>query len=93
MADPLPTDQITERLAQHPGWELLDGKLHRELRFDDFAAAFGFMASVALVAEKLDHHPEWRNVRNQVTIDLTSHDAGGITERDFALAERIDRLA
>ena len=93
MADALPDDQITRRLDDLPRWELVDGKLHRELRFDDFVAAFGFMASVALVAEKLDHHPEWRNVWNTVEIDLTTHSAGGITDLDFELAGRIDQLA
>lgn len=93
MADALPQDAIVDRLAQRPGWELVGGKLHRELRFDDFAAAFGFMASVALVAEKMDHHPEWRNVWNTVEIDLTTHSAGGVTDADFTLAERIDELA
>ena len=93
MADALSDDEITRRLGGLPAWELADGKLHRELRFDDFVAAFGFMASVALVAEKLDHHPEWRNVWNTVEIDLTTHSAGGITELDFQLAERIGQLA
>jgi 4a-hydroxytetrahydrobiopterin dehydratase len=93
MADALSPAEITERLDDRPGWELVEGKLHRELRFDDFVAAFGFMASVALVAEKMDHHPEWRNVWNTVEIDLTTHSAGGLTDLDFRLAERIDRLA
>ena len=93
MADALPHDDIARRLADVPQWELVDGKLHRELRFADFAAAFGFMASVALVAEKMDHHPEWRNVWNTVEVDLTTHSAGGITGADFELAERIDQLA
>jgi 4a-hydroxytetrahydrobiopterin dehydratase len=93
MADALTDDDIARRLAGLDQWDVVDGKLHRELRFDDFVAAFGFMASVALVAEKLDHHPEWRNVWNTVEIDLTTHSAGGITDLDFQLAERIDELA
>ena len=93
MSDALPDDEISRRLEERPGWELVDGKLHRELRFDDFVSAFGFMASVAIVAEKMDHHPEWSNVYNRVTVDLTTHDAGGITDKDFALAGQIDRLA
>ena len=93
MADRLPQDLISERLTDRPGWEVVDGKLHRELGFDDFVAAFGFMASVAIVAEKMNHHPEWSNVYSRVTVDLSTHDAGGITELDFDLAERIDRLA
>ena len=93
MADALTDEEIAGRLAGRTGWEVVDGKLHRELRFDDFVAAFGFMASVAIVAEKLDHHPEWANVYNRVTVDLTTHDAGGITDLDFELAARIDALA
>jgi 4a-hydroxytetrahydrobiopterin dehydratase len=63
------------------------------MKFADFNAAFGFMTRVALVAEKLDHHPEWSNVWNRVTITLTTHDAGGLSGRDLALAEAIDRIA
>lgn len=88
----LTQDEITCRLQQVPAWQLDDGKLYRTLRFADFTEAFGFMASVALLAERADHHPEWRNVYNRVDIHLTTHDAGGLSERDFALAEAIDRL-
>jgi len=88
----LDPDAITEKLRSLAGWELRDGKLHRELSFDDFVDAFRFMSGVALHAEKLDHHPDWSNVYNRVTIDLHTHDAGGITGRDFELAARIDRL-
>ena len=76
-----------------PGWEVVDGKLHRELSFDDFSEAFGFMARVALAAEKADHHPDWSNSWNTVVIDLVSHDADGLTERDTALAEAINEIA
>jgi 4a-hydroxytetrahydrobiopterin dehydratase len=86
-------DEVGRSLGRVPGWELREGKLHRELRFDDFAGAFGFMTSVALVAESMDHHPEWFNVYNRVVIDLNTHDAGGITELDFRLAEAVNRLA
>ena len=72
---------------------LVAGKLHRELRFPDFVRAFGFMTSVALVAESMNHHPEWSNVYGRVTIDLTTHDAGGITALDLELARRIYALA
>lgn len=89
----LDPDAVTEKLRSLPGWELRDGRLHRELGFDDFVGAFRFMSGVALHAEKLDHHPDWSNVYNRVTIDLHTHDAGGITELDFELAARIDRLA
>lgn len=92
MAEPLSDDEIADRLASRPGWELVEGKLHRELRFDDFVSAFGFMSSVALVAEKMNHHPEWTNVYNRVVVDLMTHDADGVTESDFQLAERIDQL-
>lgn len=89
----LNNDEIATELAGLPGWELEDDKLHRELRFDDFIAAFGFMASVALVAERMNHHPEWFNVYNRVVIDLSTHDVGGVSARDFELARAIDQLA
>jgi 4a-hydroxytetrahydrobiopterin dehydratase len=89
----LESDEITQRLAKLPGWALEGGKLHRAYKFTDFVGAFGFMASCALVAEKLDHHPEWSNVYNRVVVDLTTHDAGGITARDFELAVAMERLA
>lgn len=73
-------------------WQLNEGKLHKEFKFADFVAAFGFMSQVALLAEKADHHPEWFNVYNKVAISLTTHDAGGISTRDFALAAAIEKL-
>lgn len=88
----LDTSTIEERLSDLDGWTLEDGKLHRELQFDDFVAAFGFMTRVALHAESMEHHPEWSNVYNQVTIDLTTHDADGVSDKDFELAGRIDSL-
>ena len=72
------------------GWELVDGRLHREFVFADFSEAFAFMTRVALAAEKLDHHPDWSNAWNRVVIDLVSHDAGGITDRDRTLAKQIN---
>ena len=90
---PLTDAQVEEALAGLPNWSLASGKLHRELTFSDFVDAFGFMAKVAVLAEKLDHHPEWSNVYNRVTVDLTSHDVGGISERDLTLAGRIDAIA
>ncbi|HNY42705.1 MAG TPA: 4a-hydroxytetrahydrobiopterin dehydratase [Bryobacteraceae bacterium] len=69
------------------------GKLHKEYVFPDFILAFGFMATAALVIEKLNHHPEWANVYNRVTVDLTTHDAGGVSARDFELARELDRIA
>ena len=89
----LGADDITKRLAGVAGWAVRDGKLHREYKFADFVAAFGFMASAALVAERMNHHPEWSNVYSTVVIDLTTHDAGGITANDFALAIEMERLA
>ena len=84
---------IEGQLAQLPGWTVMDGKLHREYRFADFVAAFGFMSSVALAAEAMNHHPEWFNVYGTVRIDLVTHDAGGITELDFRLASRMEGIA
>ena len=89
----LTEEEIAGGLESRPGWTVADGKLHRELRFTDFSAAFGFMTSVALAAEKRDHHPEWFNVYNRVVIDLSTHDVGGISQKDFDLAEVIDSLA
>lgn len=74
-------------------WKIVDGKLHREFQFADFIAAFGFMSQVALAAEAMNHHPEWFNVYNRVVVDLTTHDAAGITARDFKLAKRMESYA
>lgn len=73
-----------------PGWSEVAGRLHRELEFADFAEAFGFMARVAVIAERLDHHPDWSNSWNRVVIDVVSHDVGHLTERDQRLAEAIE---
>ncbi|MFO0973913.1 MAG: 4a-hydroxytetrahydrobiopterin dehydratase [Phycisphaerae bacterium] len=89
----LTESEVSNRVARLPGWAVVGGKLHREYRFADFVAAFGFMSQAALAAEAAQHHPEWFNVWNQVKIDLTTHDCGGISERDFALAERFESLA
>ncbi len=88
----LAAPQIQRRLRDLLGWELRDGKLHRELRFSTFVEAFGFMAQVALLAERRNHHPSWSNVYNTVTIDLDTHDVGGISDADFELAEAINQL-
>ncbi len=84
--------EIAARLRGLPGWSVVNGKLHKEFRFGDFVAAFGFMSSAALIAESLNHHPEWFNVYNRVVVDLTTHDAGGITARDAEFAERVEKL-
>lgn len=83
---------MSDDVTPPDGWEVVDGKLHRELSFADFSEAFAFMTRVALAAEKADHHPDWSNSWNTVTIDLVSHDAGGLTARDVALAEAISAL-
>ena len=75
------------------GWKVVDGKLHRELTFDDFAAAFAFMTRVAFAAERLDHHPDWSNSWNRVTIDVVNHAEGGITSRCVELAEAVNAAA
>lgn len=92
-ATPLTTEQINALPSTLQAWSLVGGKLHRELRFADFSEAFGFMAQVALAAEAMGHHPEWSNVWNRVTIDLTTHDTGGLSNLDVQLAQRIDQLA
>nr|MCU0248189.1 4a-hydroxytetrahydrobiopterin dehydratase [Bryobacter sp.] len=69
--------EIATALASLPGWSLASGKLHREYKFADFSFAFGFMATAATAIERMNHHPEWFNVYNRVTVDLTTHDAGG----------------
>ena len=95
MARPTKLDdsEITERLAKLPGWDLSNGKLHREYGFKSFQEAFGFMSAVALQAESMNHHPEWFNVYSKVVIDLATHDADGITNLDFTLAARCEQLA
>jgi len=91
-AVPLTSGEIEQLEQQLPGWSLVDGKLHRELVFSDFNAAFGFMTRVALIAEAMGHHPEWCNVWNRVVIDLTTHDTGGLSNLDQQLAQRINAL-
>ncbi|MFN0102276.1 MAG: 4a-hydroxytetrahydrobiopterin dehydratase [Bryobacteraceae bacterium] len=76
-----------------PGWTVKDGKLHREYEFPDFVHAFGFMATAAIAIEAMEHHPEWSNVWNRVVVDLTTHDAGGLTAKDILLAGKLEELA
>jgi 4a-hydroxytetrahydrobiopterin dehydratase len=89
----LPQAEITARLAEVPGWDIIDGKLQKTFTFSSFVTAFGFMSSVALLAEAMGHHPDWSNVYNRVTIALTTHDAGGISPLDFTLAKKIAEIA
>ena len=84
--------QIQEFITQNTHWSLKDEKIHCEYKFNNFVSAFGFMTQVALIAEHNNHHPEWFNVYNKVIIDLTTHEAGGITERDFTLAKQMDNI-
>ena len=93
MADLLTAEAVAEKLESLPGWSLDGGKLHRSFRFADFRRAFSFMTGAALAAEKLNHHPEWFNVWSKVDVHLNTHEAGGITELDFQLAEAMDELA
>jgi 4a-hydroxytetrahydrobiopterin dehydratase len=92
-ANKLSDADVETALKQLPAWTLKSGKLHREYKFSDFAHAFGFMAIAAIRIDKINHHPEWSNVYNRVVVDLTTHDAGGITDKDFTLARRIEDLA
>lgn len=93
MIEKLDDAVIQERLRDLPGWSLQDGKLTREYHFANFVDAFGFMTRAAMIAEKSNHHPEWFNVYNKVIVQLTTHEAKGISERDFALASTMDELA
>lgn len=86
-------DALEAAVAGLEGWAVRDGKLHKEYRFADFVAAFGFMAAAALCAERKNHHPEWFNVYNTVRVDLNTHDAGGITTWDVELAGEFDKVA
>lgn len=85
--------EVESRLGELPGWNVQDGALVREFRFRDFVEAFAFMTKVALLAESRNHHPEWSNVYNRVTVGLSTHDAGGITELDFELAEAVSAVS
>jgi 4a-hydroxytetrahydrobiopterin dehydratase len=97
MSNPAPVrlheSEIAVALSKLPGWQSTSGKLHREYKFADFVAAFAFMSGAALVAQGMDHHPEWFNVWNKVRIDLATHDAGGITALDVKLAYSMEELA
>lgn len=85
--------EISAALAGLPGWSVVNGKLHREYIFPDFIHAFGFMATSAIAVEAMNHHPEWFNVWNRVTIDLMTHDSGSITANDTKLASKLEEIA
>ena len=89
----LSPEQLNTQLTQLDGWAIVNGKLHKQFQFPDFVAAFGFMSSMALLSERLGHHPEWFNVYNRVVVDLTTHDAGGITDKDIDWAKVANQLA
>ncbi|HIF17759.1 MAG TPA: 4a-hydroxytetrahydrobiopterin dehydratase [Cycloclasticus sp.] len=88
-----PQEEVANFTHEFSGWSIENGKLHREFIFANFVDAFGFMTKAAILAEKANHHPEWFNVYKKVVVDLTTHEAGGITERDFALAKQMERIA
>ena len=85
--------EVKERVQSiNANWQLEGNFIKREFVFSDFVGAFGFMTSVAIVAEKMNHHPNWENVYNKVKISLSTHDVGGLTQKDFDLAARIDKI-
>ncbi len=95
MAEKLTGPALAEAVAGLDGWAMVEGReaICKSYRFEDFNAAFGWMTRAALIAEKMDHHPEWFNVYNRVEVTLATHDVGGVSERDLAMARAMDRLA
>jgi 4a-hydroxytetrahydrobiopterin dehydratase len=94
----MPAHKLTDAEIKHAltglsGWTVKDAKLHREYEFPDFPHAIGFITTAALGIEKMDHHPEWFNVYNKVRIDLSTHDSGGITQKDVDLAHLLEKIA
>ena len=88
----LSESEIDEELKKITGWNVKEDKLHKEFQFDNFNQAFGFMTRAAMEIEKMNHHPEWFNVYNRITVDLTTHEAGGITNNDVNLAKILNSL-
>jgi len=88
----LSQEEIDEELKNLPGWSVVNEKLHKEIEFESFNQAFGFMTRAAMEIEKMNHHPEWFNVYNRIVIDLMTHDAGGITKNDINLARILNSL-
>jgi len=95
MSSPLTGDERRTALAELEGWQEADGRdaIAKSFKFKSFNAAFGFMSRVALLAEKMDHHPEWFNVYNKIDVTLSTHDAGGVTEKDIKMARAMNRYA
>ncbi|GLU35186.1 4a-hydroxytetrahydrobiopterin dehydratase [Trinickia caryophylli] len=95
MIHKLTSEERARQLAELRGWQAVAGRdaIHRQFKFADFNEAFGFMTRVALKAQEMDHHPEWFNVYDTVDITLSTHEAGGVTERDLTLARFIDKAA
>lgn len=93
MPKKLTEQEIAERLKTLPGWEYRDGRLQKTYQFRNFVQAFGFMTSCALIAEKMDHHPDWFNSYHRVEVQLVTHSAGGVTEKDLQLAEAMEKVA
>ena len=87
------SNEIQTFLEANPSWKVIDSKLHKTFLFENFIEAFGFMSQAALVAERDNHHPEWFNVYKTVIVDLTTHEADGISEKDFSLAVTMDKIA
>jgi len=85
-------NQLNNFLKKNPSWMIDNKAIKKEFTFDNFVDAFGFISKVALLSEKMDHHPNWQNTYNKVKIELTTHDKGGITQNDIKLAESIDKL-
>ena len=89
----LSDEQIKKELVSLSGWNIVNGKLHKDFVFQDFIEAFGFMSKASMHIEKMNHHPEWFNVYNKLKVDLVTHDAGGITQNDISLARILNSLA
>ena len=85
-------NQLDSFIEKNPSWIIDNKTIMKEFKFENFVEAFGFMSKVALLSEKIDHHPDWQNTYNKVRINLTTHDKGGITNNDIKLAESIDKL-
>ena len=92
MAAKLSDKEVSTELKKLNGWRVLNGNLHRVFEFKDFSAAFGFMTRAALAAEKMDHHPDWSNSWNKVTVNLSTHSASGLTKNDFELAGKMQEI-